>query len=109
MRGNQLIPALITLTFLLTSPAQAAEPWSVFNINGNDTGGIIPWTPELRAYGYRDAAQHHCAGYHKLAHITSVHPRYGDYVVFACQFPRHYDPVKHGDWWYNPPRWDWLR
>jgi hypothetical protein len=101
--------AFLALTLLLAAPAQAGEPWSIFAINGNDTGGIIPWSRELRAYGYRDAARRHCAGYHKLARITSVHPRYGDYVVFACRFPRHYDPVKHGDWWYNPPRIDWLR
>ncbi|MEA2927887.1 MAG: hypothetical protein QOG38_315 [Hyphomicrobiales bacterium] len=101
--------AAVTLILLLAMPAQSAEPWSIFGINGNDTGGIIPWSPELRAYGYRHAAQHHCTGYHKLARITSVHPRYGDYVGFACQFPRHYDPVKHGHWWYNPPRADWLR
>ena len=84
--------------FAVAPPAQA-EIWSVFGINGNDTGGIIPWSPALRAYGYREAAQHHCGGYHKIARITSVHARYGDYVGFACEFPRSYDPVKHGDWW----------
>jgi hypothetical protein len=107
MRRNLLAP--LALTLLLAVPAQAAEPWSIFGINGNDTGGIIPWSPELRSYGYRDAAQQHCTGYHKRARITSVHPRYGDYVGFACEFPRGYDPVKRGDWWYNPPRADWLR
>ena len=90
MRRTLLASLALTLT-LLAAPAQAEE-WSVFSINGNDTGGIIPWSPALHAYGY-----------HKLAHITSVHPRYGDYVVFACKFPRDYDPVKHGDWWYRWP------
>ena len=86
---------------LTALPAYAVngETWSVLGINGNDTGGIIPWSPDLRAYGYREAAQHHCGGYHKLARITSVHARYGDYVGFACEFPRGYDPVKAGRWW----------
>jgi len=30
-----------------------------------------------------------------------VHPRYGDYVAFACEFPRGYDPVKRGTWWFG--------
>ena len=78
------------------------ETWSVFGINGNDTGGIIPWSPALRAFGYRAAAQAHCEGYHRIARITSVHPRYGDYVGFACEFPRGYDPVKASRWWWSP-------
>ena len=100
MRFRMLSAAVFALS-LGGLPAQA-EVWSVFGINGNDTGGIIPWSPDLRAYGYREAAQHHCGGYHKLARITSVHPRYGDYVGFACEFPPRYDPVGHGDWWMRP-------
>jgi hypothetical protein len=89
---------------LLANPAHAinGETWSIFSINGNDTGGIIPWSPQLRAYGYRVAAQAHCDGYHRIARITSVHARYGDYVGFACEFPRGYDPVKAGRWWWSP-------
>ena len=37
-----------------------------------------------------------------VARITSVHARYGDYVGFACEFPRSYDPVKAGRWWWSP-------
>ena len=85
-----------------TAHAIHGESWSVFGINGNDTGGIIPWSPALRAYGYRAAAQAHCNGYHRIARITSVHARYGDYVGFACEFPRGYDPVKNGRWWWSP-------
>jgi hypothetical protein len=97
------VVAAATLLMLMT-PAHAVngERWSVFSINGNDTGGIIPWSPALRAFGYRDAAQAHCDGYHRIARITSVHARYGDYVGFACEFPRGYDPVKAGRWWWSP-------
>lgn len=100
MRFNPLPAAALALA-LCTSPAHA-EIWSVYGINGNDTGGIIPWSPDLRRFGYREAAQHHCGGYHKVARITSVHARYGDYVGFACEFPRGYDPVGRGDWWMRP-------
>ena len=65
------LPAALLAATLMVPPAQA-EIWSVYNINGNDTGGIIPWSPQLRAYGYREAAQHHCAGYKKIARVTSV-------------------------------------
>ena len=99
MRLKSLLAALALS--LLAVPAHA-EVWSVYGINGNDTGGIIPWSPALRAYGYREAAQHHCDGYRKLARITSVHARYGDYVGFACEFPPGYDPVKHARWWWSP-------
>ena len=90
---------IAALAFSLVATAAQAEIWSVFGINGNDTGGVISWSPALRAFGYREAAQHHCGGYHKVAHVTSVHARYGDYVGFACEFPRDYDPVKSGAWW----------
>jgi hypothetical protein len=80
---------------VLASAAQAGwfETW------GNDTGGIIPWSPALRDT-YREAAADHCGRYNKVARITSVHPWYGDYVGFTCAFPRGYDPVKA---WYGWP------
>ena len=90
---RKLLPLAALAARCSPSPAKA-EIWSVYGINGNDTGGIIPWSPALRAYGYREAAQDHCRGYRKVARITSVKARYGDYVGFACEFPRGYDPVK---------------
>jgi hypothetical protein len=60
---------------------------------GNDTGGIISWTPEI-AYSYKEIAAIHCWQYNKVAFITSIHPVYGDYVGFVCAYPRGYDPVK---------------
>ena len=36
----------------------------------------------------------HCARYNKIAVISSVHRRYGDYIGFRCYFPRDYDPRK---------------
>ena len=100
MRLNPL--PIAALAVALLAPAAHAEIWSAYGINGNDTGGIIPWSPALRAYGYHAAAQAHCEGYHRVARITSVHARYGDYVGFECVFPRGYDPVKTGRWWWSP-------
>jgi hypothetical protein len=99
MRIRMLLAAV---ALSLTTLPALADTWSVFGINGNDTGGIIPWSPALRDFGYHNAAQAHCDGYHRIAHITSVHARYGDYVGFECVFPRNYDPVKAGRWWWSP-------
>ena len=102
-----MIRKLMFVAAISLTAVPQASAWndilnSVWGSKGNDTGGIIPWSPALRAYGYREAAQHHCGGYHKLARITSVHARYGDYVGFECVFPRDYDPVKAGRWWWQP-------
>jgi hypothetical protein len=50
---------------------------------GNDTGGILPYSPEIR-HVYRQMIAEHCARWHRGSHVTSVHPRYGDYVAFVC-------------------------
>jgi len=52
-------------------------------VTGNDTGGIIPWTPENE----RDApalAQAHCARYNKYARATSIVRQPGYYIGFEC-------------------------
>jgi hypothetical protein len=53
------------------------------NIKGNDTGGIIAWSPdnELRA---RDLADAFCKDYGKYPRITGVHRQFGDYISFNC-------------------------
>jgi hypothetical protein len=58
---------------------------------GNDTGGIIPWTPETHQ-AQHDIADEHCGRYRKIHRITSVHARYGDYITFGCYWPRGVDP-----------------
>lgn len=52
-------------------------------VTGNDTGGIIPYSPAIERI-YRDMAADHCARWGRLAHITSVKRRYGEYVSFVC-------------------------
>jgi hypothetical protein len=52
-------------------------------ITGNDTGGIIPYSPAVE-HIYRDLAAAHCGRWHRLYRVTSVHRRYGDYISFVC-------------------------
>lgn len=56
---------------------------------GNDTGGIIAWSPQAQRHRH-DIAGDHCARYGKLHRITSVHALYGQYIGFACYRPRGY-------------------
>ncbi len=57
---------------------------------GNDSGGIIPWSPDNQAHA-RDYAMRHCAYYDKVAHMEPIYPRYGQYISFTCYFPRGYN------------------
>ncbi len=57
----------------------------VYGPKGNDTGGIIPWSPE-NELNMRDIAQANCARYNKFARITVVTRRYGDYIAYECRW-----------------------
>jgi hypothetical protein len=88
---------LVTAALLAAAPASAG--WFDI-IQGNDTGGIVPWSPDLRITLPATAAAH-CASYHKVALITSYPRQPGDYAGFICAFPRGYDPVRARDgWWW---------
>jgi hypothetical protein len=67
-------------------------------LTGNDTGGIIQWTPDADLV-YREIAATHCARWNRLAGITSVHRRYGDYIGFQCIYDRRFDPRRAGLPW----------
>ena len=56
-------------------------------LTGNDSGGIIPWSPENQAVA-RDQAMQHCAYYGKVARMEPIYRRYGQYISFTCEFPR---------------------
>ena len=98
MRCKSVLAAVLAVP-LLATVAQAGL-WGYGGGHTNDTGGIIPWSPEI-ANTYRDIAAAECARWDKIAVITSVNRVYGDYVGFACVFPRDYDP-RNGHW--NVPR-----
>ena len=96
LRHRSVIAAALALP-LLASAAQAGL-WGFRGGHFNDTGGIIPWSPDI-AGSYREIAAEECARFNKLAVITSVHPVYGDFIGFACVWPRDYDPYKTGWHW----------
>lgn len=87
MNARPILAALVALP-LVSIPAGAGW-WGP--VQGNDVGGIIPWSPAI-ASDYRLIASDHCARFNKVSVITSVHRWYGDYVGFRCHFPRGYDP-----------------
>jgi len=95
----RLTSCLFALSACLLTSAAHASWLGWYGQYGNDTGGIIAWSPAVQ-YAYKDIAAAHCAQYNKVAHITSVHPWYGDYIGFVCEFPRGYDPAKA---WYGVP------
>jgi len=63
----------------------------VQGVTSNDTGGIIPWTPESQQLAYSIASER-CAQYDKYARITSVNARPGNYIGFACVWSPHARP-----------------
>jgi hypothetical protein len=69
----------------IASPAFAYHTFTGVGpgVTGNDTGGIIPYSPAVE-HIYRDLAAAHCARWGRLSHITSVHRTYGDYISFVC-------------------------
>jgi hypothetical protein len=83
MRRNVLILGVVCALLSAGGAARATftgpGPW----ITGNDTGGIIPYSPDLEGV-YERIADDYCARWHRLSHITSVHRVYGDYISFVC-------------------------
>jgi hypothetical protein len=79
------VKILAGLLLLAGVAAAQAQPY----VNGNDTGGIIPWSPVNERVAAGVAAAH-CAWYGKQSRITSVYRQYGHYIGFACAFPRGY-------------------
>ncbi len=61
----------------------------VYGPKGNDTGGIIPWSPDNEQMALL-LAQNNCGQYNKYAVITTIHREYGDYISYVCR-------------WYPPP------
>lgn len=78
MRDKLSIVLVLALGAFTTS---CASP--IAGVNGNDTGGIIPWSPENVAAAHVLASDH-CAYWGKVARITGTAHRYGDYISFAC-------------------------
>ena len=82
---------LFALIAAASTPLLMASSWfdidTVPPLKGNDTGGIIAYSPEAARLRERIAADH-CARWNKIHRITSVHAQYGDYIGFHCYWPR---------------------
>lgn len=77
------VASIAVLSLCSGSPALAILAGPGPGITGNDTGGIIPYSPQVAGI-YRQLAADYCASWGRLSHITSVHRRYGDYIGFVC-------------------------
>ncbi len=66
--------------------------WFGSGIKGNDTGGIIAWSPGIEAHAPAIVSDH-CGRYGKYGVITSIHPWPGDFIGFACRRPGRYGPM----------------
>ena len=79
---SKMLPLIFLAATLSSAQAQVT-------LRGNDTGGMIVWTPQSERLAFA-AADAHCAGYGKQSRVTSVYRQYGHYIGFACFFPRGY-------------------
>jgi hypothetical protein len=89
LEGGLSKPTRTPTALVLASLGACAGPGP--GLTGNDTGGIIQWTPETDQI-YKDIAAAHCARWNRLAGITSVHRAYGEYIGFQCIYDRRFDP-----------------
>jgi hypothetical protein len=81
---NKLVfAAAISLTAVPQASAWNDILNSVWGSKGNDTGGIIPWTPENERASF-DIATAQCARWNKFPVATSIHRVPGDYIAYTC-------------------------
>jgi hypothetical protein len=96
MPKNAFIAVALAAALSVSAAASASAgllgpgPWyGTLFVWGNDTGGIIPYSPAVPfapapSRLYRRLAANHCARYGRLSHITSARHRYGGYIGFVC-------------------------
>ncbi len=75
-----LLLSVVGVGALLSGASAQAQVYE-----GNDTGGIIPWSCENEAMAPQITAAY-CARWDKYPRITSVHRQYGDYIAFNCMW-----------------------
>jgi len=78
-----LFVAAISLTAVPQAGAWNDILNSIWGSKGNDTGGIIPWTPENERASF-EIASAQCARWNKFAVATSIHRVPGDYIAYKC-------------------------
>lgn len=86
--------AVAAFSGALVAQASALGPGplvGVYGPKGNDTGGIIPWSPDNEQMAYQ-LAQENCGYYNKYAVPTSIHRVPGDFIAYRCTW----EPPKKG-------------
>ena len=83
-----MIRILIAAAALSLLPVSQASAWndflnSVWGPKGNETGGIIPWSPANEARAF-DIATYNCKRWRKYPLATSIHRVPGDYIAYKC-------------------------
>src|ERR1700689_4821747 len=82
-RKSLIVGALAALLGIGSTRAVLASftgpgPW----ITGNNTGGIIPYSPDLEGV-YEKIAEDYCARWPLLSQIPSMHRVSGNYISFV--------------------------
>jgi hypothetical protein len=77
--------AVAAISLMLVSGASAWNDIlnSVWGSKGNDTGGIIPWSPENEQDSFAIATAQ-CGRWNKFPLATSIHRVPGDYIAYQC-------------------------
>ena len=78
--------AAVAVSAALLGQAAAQGPGPAFGVygpKGNDTGGIIPWSPDNEQMAQM-IAQENCGFYNKYALPNSIHRVPGDYITYKC-------------------------
>lgn len=92
-RSSRLTIKARALVTSLSGIALGMAFWFGSGLQGNDTGGIIAWSPGIEDVAL-DMAAGHCMSYGKYAVITSVHPWSGDYIGFVCRRAGRWGPLE---------------
>ena len=93
-----MIRTLIAVGVLSVAVVSQASAWndltnSVFGYKGNDTGGIIPWSPENEKRAFA-IAERNCRWNGKFPVATSIHRVPGDYIAYKCQWEQPRRPTR---------------
>ena len=81
----RILFAVAAFSVMLTPQAHAWNDLfnSVWGSKGNDTGGIIPWSPENEKNAFA-IAESNCRFWNKYPVATSISRVPGDYIGYSC-------------------------
>ena len=90
-----MLVAAISLTAVPQAGAWNDILNSIWGSKGNDTGGIIPWSPENEKNAF-EIAENNCKFWNKFPVATSIHRVPGDYIAYKCVWdPPEVAVVRH--------------